>query len=116
MTMKTKHKFFHRKLEPALEGLEKKLSNLSVILIILAGIFYIISSVYILANIYGRDRDFKNLGMIVIIGTIISTSGVGLIISRPPKQRIYWATLLFILLMFCSFYQFYFLKILSSRF
>ena len=116
MTMKTKGKFFQRKQEPPLEGLDKKLSNLSVVLMILAGIFYIIYSVYILSTIYGRGRDFKNLGMIMIIGTIISTSGVGLVVNRPPKHRIYWASLLFILLIYCSFYQFYFLKILSNRF
>ena len=108
--LKTKSKFFQRKREPKLEGLDKRLSNLAVIITILAGLIYIINSTYILTEYYRQYKFFRNLGAIIILGLIVSSSGVGLIVNRPPKHQIYWAFILFFILIFISYYQFYFFK------
>ena len=108
--MKSKFKFYNRKREPKLEGLDKRLSNLSVIIIIITGVIYIINSSYILTEYYREFKYLRNLGAIIIFGLIVSTSGVGFIVNRPPKQQIYWAFTIFILLLLFSHYQFYFFR------
>jgi len=105
--MKSPGKYFKRKLEAPLEGRQKKLSQLSVIITVLAGIFYIIFSCYIITSRPSQTWLYRNLGTAFMVGVGVSTGGVGFILTRPPKQRIYWAIFIFLFLILFSFYPTY---------
>jgi hypothetical protein len=102
--LKTKNRFFLKKLEPSLEGKEKFLSQLSVAITVLAGVIYMIVSIYFLKT-NNSPKLYRNIGGAFIFGCVVSTLGIGVILQIPPNRRIYWAITLLFLLIYLSFFQ-----------
>lgn len=106
--MKSKNKFFNRIREPKLEGKEKLLSQISVVLTFIAGFTYIIISCYLITTNKNHGWIFRNIGGAIILGILVSTIGIGFIVNRPPKHQIYYASMILVLATFTPFFQLYY--------
>lgn len=108
--MKTKFKFFKRKLPQKYEGLEKRLNSMSFFLIIIACIIYFLISLIIYSEFLQRGKSIKGESVIIVFGVMASIAGLGFIESRPPKQRIIMSIIILTILIMNIYIQISFLK------